>query len=95
MQRHAFITLSIVLVAVSGVLAKKEPAIPNTATNPKQVSLVRVNVTGQGHAPIVTVISRAFFDFGHAPKDQSNWRSHQPDYAAREIHPVTTLHVDQ
>jgi hypothetical protein len=49
MQRHAFITLSIVLVAVSGALAKKEPAIPNTATKPKQVSLVRVNVTGQGH----------------------------------------------
>src|SRR5438034_1137652 len=49
MQRHAFITFSIVLVAVSGALAKKEPAIPNTATKPKQVSLVRVNVTGQGH----------------------------------------------
>src|SRR6266576_1642556 len=49
MQRHVLITFSIVLVAVSGVLAKKEPAIPNTATKPKQVSLVRVNVTGQGH----------------------------------------------
>src|SRR3984893_10375196 len=49
MQRHAFITLNIVLVAVSGVLAKKEPAMPNTATKPKQVSLVRVNVTGQAH----------------------------------------------
>src|SRR6476469_8464287 len=49
MQRHAFITLSIILVTVSAVLAKKEPAIPNTATKPKQVSLVRVNVTGQAH----------------------------------------------
>ena len=49
MQRHAFITFSIVLVAVSGALAKKEPAIPTTATTPKQVALVRVNVTGQGY----------------------------------------------
>ena len=49
MQRHAFITFSIVLVAVSGALAKKEPAISTTATKPKQVALVRVNVTGQGY----------------------------------------------
>src|SRR5438128_5910501 len=49
MQRHAFITFSIVLVAVSGALARKEPAIPTTATKPKQVALVRVNVTGQGY----------------------------------------------
>src|SRR5216110_785102 len=49
MQRHAFITFSIVLVAVSGALAKKEPAIPITATKPRQVALVRVNVTGQGY----------------------------------------------
>src|SRR6476660_1438324 len=49
MQRHAFITLSIVLVTVSGALAKKEPAIPTTAARPKQVALVRVNVTGQGY----------------------------------------------
>src|SRR6201989_1153532 len=47
MQRHAFITFSIVLVAISGALAKKEPAIPTTVTKPKQVALVRVNVTGQ------------------------------------------------
>ena len=49
MQRHAFVTFGIVLVAISGALAKKEPAIPTTATKPKQVALVRVNVTGQGH----------------------------------------------
>src|SRR5512132_2831686 len=49
MQRHAFITFSILLVAVSGALAKKEPTIPTTATKPKQVALVRVNVTGQGY----------------------------------------------
>src|SRR5712675_2326355 len=49
MQRHAFIAFSIALVAASGALAKKEPAIPITATKPKQVALVRVNVTGQGY----------------------------------------------
>src|SRR4249919_2049421 len=49
MQRHAFITFSIVVVALSGALAKKEPAIPTTAAQPKQVALVRVNVTGQGY----------------------------------------------
>src|SRR5881394_3034318 len=49
MQRHAFITFSIILVAVGGALAKKEPAIPTTAAQPKQVALVRVNVTGQGY----------------------------------------------
>ena len=49
MRRQSFTTVGIVLVAVSGALAKKEPAIPTTATKPKQVALVRVNVTGQGH----------------------------------------------
>jgi hypothetical protein len=28
-------------------------------------------------APIITVVGKAFFDLGHAPKDQSNWRSYQ------------------
>src|SRR6187397_918311 len=49
MRKQRLITLGIVLVAVSGALAKKEPTIPTTATKPKQVALVRVNVTGQGH----------------------------------------------
>src|SRR5438309_3485287 len=49
MVKHSLIALGIILVAVGGALAKQEPAIPNTATKPKQVSLVRVNVTGQGH----------------------------------------------
>src|SRR5437660_11132766 len=49
MQRHAFITFSIVLVAVSGALARKELAIATTAARAKQVALVRVNVTGQGY----------------------------------------------
>jgi hypothetical protein len=33
-------------------------------------------------AATVTVIGKAFFDLGHAPKDQSNRRSHQLGYAA-------------
>jgi len=37
----------------------------------------------------------ALFDIGHAPKDQSNRRSHLPCYAAWEIHPVMALHVLQ
>src|SRR5580765_5321335 len=49
MRRQSFITFGIVLVALSGALAKKEPAIPTTAARPKQVALVRVNVTGQGY----------------------------------------------
>src|SRR5262249_8085991 len=49
MQRQSFIAISIVLVAATGALAKKEPAIPTTAINPKQVALVGVNVTGQGY----------------------------------------------
>jgi hypothetical protein len=36
---------------------------------------------------------KAFWDVGHAPKDQSNRRSHQPGYAAWEIHPVIKLEV--
>src|ERR1043165_5990493 len=49
MRRHSFIALSIVLVAVSTTVAKKEPAVPTTASTPKELALVRVNVTGQGY----------------------------------------------
>jgi hypothetical protein len=38
-------------------------------------------------APIITVTGKAYWDVGHAPKDQSNRRSHLPGYAAWEIHP--------
>ena len=41
--------------------------------------------------PIIMVVGKAYFDVGHAPKDQSNRRSHLPDYAAWEIHPVMRL----
>jgi hypothetical protein len=44
--------------------------------------------------PVVTVTGRAFFDVGHSLKDQKlNRRSHLPDYAAFEIHPVMKIHV--
>jgi hypothetical protein len=46
-------------------------------------------------APIITVTGKAYWDVGHAPKDQSNRRSHLPGYAAWEIHPVMALHVVQ
>jgi hypothetical protein len=42
-------------------------------------------------APIITVTGKAYWDVGHAPKDQSNRRSHLPGYAAWEIHPVMHL----
>jgi hypothetical protein len=40
---------------------------------------------------IITVIGKAFWDVGHAPKDQSNRRKYMPDYAVWEIHPVMKL----
>ena len=33
-------------------------------------------------APVVTVIGKAFWDIGHAPKDRSNRRKNLPGYAA-------------
>ena len=46
-----------------------------------------------GQSPIITVIGKAFWDVGHAPKDQGNRRKYMPDYAAWEIHPVMKLTV--
>ena len=51
-------------------------------------SAKKLNVTDP---PIITVIGKAYFDVGHAPKDQSNWRKYLPDYAAWEIHPVMKI----
>jgi hypothetical protein len=45
-------------------------------------SAKKLNVTDP---PIITVIGKAFFDVGHAPKDQSNRRKDLPDYAAWAI----------
>jgi hypothetical protein len=44
-------------------------------------------------APIITVTGKAYWDVGHAPKDQSNRRNHLPGYAAREIHPVMKINL--
>jgi hypothetical protein len=43
--------------------------------------------------PVVTVIGKAFWDIGHAPKDGSNRRKRLPDYAVCEIHPVMNIQV--
>lgn len=47
------------------------------------------------NAPIITVIGKAFWDIGHAPKDQSNRRKYMPGYAVWEIHPVIKLDVQK
>ena len=44
-------------------------------------------------APIITVIGKAFWDIGHAPKDRSNRRKYMPDYAVWEIHPVMKIEL--
>jgi len=44
-------------------------------------------------APIITVTGKAFWDVGHAPKDQGNRRKYMPDYAVWEIHPVMNIDV--
>jgi hypothetical protein len=47
----------------------------------------------QSKTPVVTVVGKAFFDLGHAPKDQSNRRKKLPEYAVWEIHPVMKLNI--
>jgi hypothetical protein len=44
-------------------------------------------------SPIITVVGKAFWDIGHAPKDQSNRRKYAPESAVWEIHPVMTVTV--
>ena len=43
--------------------------------------------------PVITVVGKAFWDIGHAPKDQSNRRKYLPGYAVWEIHPVMKLEI--
>jgi hypothetical protein len=45
--------------------------------------------------PIITVVGKAFWDVGHAPKDQSNHRKRLQQYAVWEIHPVMALQINQ
>src|SRR6202165_2278202 len=48
MRRYLFITSAVLLVTATGVIAKKEPAVPTSAqVKQKELALVRVNVTGQ------------------------------------------------
>ena len=49
MIRHSFIAFGIILLGVSGTLAKKETVISPSAAKQKQLALVRVNVTGQSY----------------------------------------------
>ena len=46
-------------------------------------------------APIIAVTGKAYSDVGHAPKDQSNRKSHLPGFAAWEIHPVMKIADDK
>jgi hypothetical protein len=41
--------------------------------------------------PIIRVIGKAFWDVGHAPKDQSNRRKYMPGCAVWQIHPVMKI----
>ena len=49
MLRRSLIVFGVMVVATSGVLAKKEPAVPSATGKQKQLALVRVNVTGQSY----------------------------------------------
>jgi len=49
MQKHFVITFGVVLVTLTGALAKKEPGVPASMSTQKQLALVRVNVTGQSY----------------------------------------------
>src|SRR4029077_21199512 len=49
MLRRSLIAFGIILVGVSGSLAKKEPAVPPAAGQRQHLALVRLNVTGHGY----------------------------------------------
>lgn len=49
MQKHFVIIFGVVLVTLTGALAKKEPGVPASLSTQKQLALVRVNVTGQSY----------------------------------------------
>ncbi|HMF47157.1 MAG TPA: PDZ domain-containing protein [Candidatus Saccharimonadales bacterium] len=49
MQRHFVIIFGMVLLTLTGALAKKEPGVPASLSTQKQLALVRVNVTGQSY----------------------------------------------
>jgi Endonuclease/Exonuclease/phosphatase family. len=47
-----------------------------------QPTVARTNASDHWPVTRLTVIGKAFFDLGHAPKDQSARRNHLPGYAA-------------
>jgi PDZ domain-containing protein len=49
MQKYFAIIFAVALVTTTGVLAKKESAVPAALSKQKQLALVRVNVTGQSY----------------------------------------------
>ena len=49
MQKHFVIIFGVVLLTLTGALAKKEPGVPASMSTQKQLALVRVNVTGQSY----------------------------------------------
>jgi hypothetical protein len=44
-------------------------------------------------ATAIPITGTAFYDFAHAPADQSNRRGTPQDYAVWEIHPVMKMDV--
>jgi len=61
---------------------------PKLASKRKSAKRLKI-----ANPPVVTIVGKAFWDVGHAAKDQSNRKSHQPGHAAWEIHPVMKLDV--
>ena len=49
MQKHFVIIFGVVLVTLTGAMAKKEPGVSASLSTQKQLALVRVNVTGQSY----------------------------------------------
>jgi S1-C subfamily serine protease len=49
MQRHFVIIFGVVLVTLTGAMAKKGPGVSASLSTQKQLALVRVNVTGQSY----------------------------------------------
>ncbi len=47
MRTNLIIAVGVILLSVTGAIAKKEPAVPTPLGKEKQLALVRVNVTGQ------------------------------------------------
>jgi hypothetical protein len=76
--------IHVVTLTGKGRWAVKNDALPP----PAEARRLSIDQT-----PVVTMIGKAFWDIGHAPKDGSNRRKRLPDYAVWEIHPAMKLTV--